>query len=80
LHPLFYFIADLYPWWGIPLALILLEAANRNRRRSERKQFLIKSIIAVVLIALGGGYFYLGREGLAASMQRLEQASRNLSR
>jgi hypothetical protein len=74
LSPLVYFISDLYPWWGIPLALIFAEVANSYRRRGERKKMMIHLSVSLVFFALAVAYFaFNGVERLRPAMEELEQ-------
>jgi hypothetical protein len=78
LNPLVYFIADLYPWWGIPLAFILAEVANGYRRRGDRKKMVLWLIPAFVLMSIAGAYFlYNGFEKLRPAMEHFERAMNN---
>ena len=75
---LIYFVADLYPWWGIPLAFIFFELANARRRRGERKMMLVHLSISLVFLALAGAYFaFNGMEHLRPAMQQLEHSMSN---
>jgi hypothetical protein len=72
--PLVYFIADLYPWWGLPLAFIFFEIANRHRRRGNRKKMLIHVMFSGFFLLLAGLYFFFnGFEHLRPAMEHLER-------
>lgn len=69
-----YFIADLYPWWGLPLAFIFAEVANRYRRRGERGRMLGSLLLSVIFLALAGAYFvFNGFENLRPAMEKLDR-------
>jgi len=73
-----YFLADLYPWWGIPLGLILAELANYFRRHGNRKKMILYLSISFVLFALAGAYFvFNGMERVRPGMQELERTFSN---
>ena len=74
MSPVIYFIADLYPWWGIPLALIFAELANSHRRRGERKKMMLKLCVSFFFFSLAVAYFVLnGIETLRPAMQQLDR-------
>lgn len=69
-----YFLADLYPWWGIPFALILAELANYYRRNGNRKKMVLYLSISSVFLALAAAYFWFnGMERMRPAMQELER-------
>lgn len=77
MDPVIYFIADHFPWWGIPLGLIFLEVANIHRRRRYRKQMFMALAVSGVFFTLAVAYFfYNGFENLRPAMKNIE---RNMS-
>jgi hypothetical protein len=52
-----YFLADHYPWWGIPAALVMAELANHFRRTGMRIYTVLSGLVALGLIALAVIYF-----------------------
>ena len=69
-----YFLADLYPWWGIPIALILAELANNYRRHGNRKKMVLYISISSIFLGLAVAYFALnGMERMRPVMQELEK-------
>jgi len=71
-------VADLYPWWGIPLVLIFVEVANTYRRRGERKKMVKSLAVSFVFFSLAVVYFVLnGFEKLRPGMEHLERTFLN---
>jgi len=57
LDPLIYFFAEHYPWWGIPMGIIMVETANHFRRNGKRPQFAVCAGLSIVFFALSILYF-----------------------
>ncbi|HEY8278770.1 MAG TPA: hypothetical protein VIH99_04060 [Bdellovibrionota bacterium] len=75
MSPVIYFVAHLYPWWGIPLALICAEVANSYRRHRNRRQMVIWGCFSGFLMLLALLYFvFNGLEYIRPSMKELEQS------
>jgi hypothetical protein len=55
-----YFLAEYYPWWGLPLALIMIETSNHFRRGGKRGPFILFFGTGLLLIALAVLYFVNG--------------------
>ncbi|MGZ3671895.1 MAG: hypothetical protein ACXWP1_01600 [Bdellovibrionota bacterium] len=78
MSPIIYFVADLYPWWGIPIALIFAEVANTHRRRGERKKMAMYLSVSFIFFSLAVVYFVLnGFEKLRPAMEQLERTILN---
>ncbi len=70
-----YFLADLYPWWGLPLAFIFAELANRYRRHGQRPKALMFIAISFVFLAAAAAYFaFNGIERLRPAMKEMERS------
>jgi hypothetical protein len=77
-NSLVYFLADYYPWWGIPTGLILAEVANGYRRRGERKKFIQYLLVSLVFLSLAAAYIVFdGPEKLRPGMERAERTLQN---
>lgn len=73
-----YFLADLYPWWGMPLALIFAERANYFRRQGNRNKVIRNVAISLVFLSLTIAYFALnGIEKMRPALMELERAMFN---
>ncbi len=69
-----YFLADLYPWWGLPLALIFAELGNYYRRHGNKKKMIRYASISVVFLSLTAAYFaFNGIEKMRPAMMELER-------
>ena len=55
-----YLVMSSFPFWAIPLGLILLEQANRSRVRHERGRMLFALITALIFFTGSGLFFYFG--------------------
>ncbi len=55
-----YLVMSSFPFWAIPLGIILLEQANRSRMRQERGKMLFALAVAFVFFAGSAVFFYLG--------------------
>lgn len=53
-----YFLAEQYPWWGIPLALILIETGLHFRRNGRTMRAVVLFLIAISLIGLAGFFIW----------------------
>lgn len=69
-----YFIVVQYPWWGIPLAIILIEVAMHLRRTAQGLKALGVLCISVLLLGLAV-YFILenGVQNSGPALQKIEQ-------
>jgi hypothetical protein len=68
-----YFVADYYPWWGLPLALIFAEQANKSRRYRDHKKAVLYGCFSMGFLFLAVAYFmFNGFEKLRPAMQQLE--------
>jgi hypothetical protein len=77
LDPTIYFLAEYYPWWGIPSALILAEIANHFRRTGHRFRFLACAALSLLMATLAVFYFtHSGFQNLRPAMQELERQYR----
>lgn len=54
---LVYFMAEHYPWWAFPLALILFELTRFFWRNGRPVKTALTAAAAVALVALGVLYF-----------------------
>jgi hypothetical protein len=73
-----YFIADLYPWWAIPLAFIFADLGNRQRKRRARGKMFFHFGICATLVLLAVAYFvFNGKENLTTGMQNIERTMRD---
>lgn len=78
MSPLIYFVADYYPWWGIPIAIIFAEVANSHRRHGERGKMIKCLSISFLFFAVAVVYIFLnGRVTLRPGMERMERTMRN---
>ena len=78
MNALVYFFADYYPWWGIPIGLILAEVANGHRRRGERKAMIKYLSVSFIFLALAAAYiFFDGMQNLRPGMEHMERTMRN---
>jgi hypothetical protein len=74
---LVYFFADYYPWWGIPIGLILAEVANGHRRRGNRKAMFKYLSVSFIFLGLAAAYiFYNGMQNLRPGMEHMERTIR----
>jgi hypothetical protein len=74
LDPLIYFLAEYFPWWGIPSILILAEMANHFRRIGHKVRFFLTVLICLILTVLCIAYFTQdGFRNLRPAMQNLEK-------
>ena len=55
-----YLVMSSFPFWAIPLGLILLEQANRSRLRRERGRMLFALGTSLIFFAGSAVFFYLG--------------------
>jgi hypothetical protein len=78
LDPLIYFLAEHYPWWGIPLVLILGETANHFRRTGRRWSMVICAVLALGFIALTVIYFV--KDGFFETRPTLQKMERAIER
>ena len=69
-----YFIIEQYPWWGIPLALILVEVAMHFRRSGQGLRAMGLLCVSAILIGLAV-YFILenGVQNVRPAMRKIEQ-------
>lgn len=70
-----YFLAEYFPWWGIPSVLILAEIANHFRRSGQRLKFLFFALLSVAMAV--GCVLYFTHDGfrnLRPAMQDMEKA------
>jgi hypothetical protein len=75
LGELIYFLADYYPWWGIPLALILAELANYHRRGAKKKKMITYASLSLVLVILSVLYFVFdGQRQMRPAIQEVERS------
>lgn len=75
MNDIFYFLADLYPWWGIPLGLILAELGNKYRRSGNRQKMFRCMTASVILLALAAAYFvFNGKKYIRPAMQQMENS------
>lgn len=72
-----YFIADYYPWWGIPIGLICLEIANTHRRLGDRKKMVKYLAVSALFGLLTATYFFFnGFVNLRPGMEHMERQIR----
>ena len=73
-----YFLADLYPWWGMPLALIFAERAVYFRRQGSPKKMIRSVALSLVFLSLTFAYFALnGIEKMRPALMELERTMFN---
>jgi hypothetical protein len=73
LNSLLYFLAEYYPFWGIPATLILSEIANHSRRNSRTKAMFLALFGAAFFGSLSVLYFWQGgHDGVRAGLQEIE--------
>lgn len=72
MSPVIYFLAEHYPWWGIPSILIFGEAANHFRRNGKRGKLLLCGGFAMFFLALTVLFFWIGYENIRSSLQGFE--------
>lgn len=69
-----YFIIELYPWWAIPLALIMVEIGMHFRRTARPGKAVLCVLIAGILVLLAGVFiWYNGVQNVRPAMQKIEQ-------
>ena len=74
MDPVIYFLAEHYPWWGIPCVFIFFETANHFRRTGRRAPMMLFGFLAISLAALAVLYFtHDGFFRLRPAMQNLER-------
>ncbi len=74
MNQIVYFLADLYPWWGIPLAFILLELANVFRRRGKKCAMFFCVFSSAIVVGLAVLYFISnGVQHLRPSLYEFEK-------
>jgi hypothetical protein len=74
LDPLIYFLAEYFPWWGIPSILILGEIANHFRRVGQKVRFILTALVCLLMVVLCIAYFTNdGFRNLRPAMQNLEK-------
>lgn len=70
-----YFVADFYPWWGIPLGFLCLEIANSGRRHGNKPKMILYVCLGVLFLLTAAAYFVFdGRERLRPAMQGIERS------
>ena len=75
---LVYFLAEHYPWWGIPSILIMGETANHFRRTGQRARMLVCVLFALLFATLTVVYFlYDGLTNTRPAIQKLERSYTN---
>jgi hypothetical protein len=52
-----YFLASIYPWWGIPMVFIMLELGGYFRRQAKRRGMWICRALAMFFASLAVAYF-----------------------
>lgn len=73
MDPIIYFLAEHYPWWGIPSTLIMAEVANHFRRTGHRGGFFTAAFCSAVLGVLSVLYFtHNGFLNVRPTMQSIE--------
>jgi hypothetical protein len=72
LGPVFYFLAEHYPWWGIPCILIFGEAANHFRRNGMRMKLFFCASLSLMFLLLTVLYFFVGYEHVRPTLQGIE--------
>lgn len=55
-----YIVMSSFPFWAIPIGLILIEQANRARVRHERGKMIFAFTVAMLFLVGSGVFFYLG--------------------
>lgn len=73
-----YFLAEHYPWWGLPLALIFGETANHYRRSGKRPAMLVCGLLALGFLTLAVIYFV--KDGFFQTRPTLQQMERAIER
>ena len=69
-----YFIVQLFPWWAIPLALILVELSFHFRRTARSGKAVLCILLAITLIALTGWFIWEnGAHNVRPAMQKIER-------
>lgn len=76
MSPTFYFLAEHYPWWGIPCVLIFAEVANHHRRNGKRAKFAFFSLFSMAFLALVVLYFAVGYEKVRPTLQGIEASQK----
>lgn len=69
-----YFIIEIYPWWAIPLALILVEL-SAHFKRTGRGGKAIGCLLSAVALIVGAGYFIWanGIQNARPALQKIER-------
>lgn len=70
---LIYFLADIFPFWAIPFALILFEAGRSFRRRGRTPQAIVLIIVSIVLATTSVLHILSGRDNVRKRLQMLEK-------
>lgn len=74
LSSVIYFLADYYPWWGLPLAFILFELANYHRRHGGKPKMVVYATASLMLLGLTVVYVvYDGFANLRPGMRNIEK-------
>lgn len=73
MDPILYFLAEHYPWWGIPSTLIMAEVANHFRRGGRRIPAVAAALFGLMLGVLSILYFtHNGLVNVRPAMQNIE--------
>ncbi|RZA06045.1 MAG: hypothetical protein EOP11_11320 [Proteobacteria bacterium] len=78
MDPLIYFLAEHYPWWGLPLALITGETANHFRRTGKRMGAVICGLLTLGFLGLAVVYFV--KDGFFETRPTLQKMERSIER
>lgn len=69
-----YFIIELYPWWAIPLALILVELSFHFRRTARGGKAVLCILLSITLIVLAVVFLWKnGPQNVRPAMQKIER-------
>jgi type II secretory pathway component PulM len=71
-----YFIVEVFPWWAIPLALILVELAAHFRRTARAGKAVLCLLTAITLVALTG--FFIWENGPRNARNAMQRYEKNL--
>lgn len=69
-----YFIIELYPWWAVPLALILVELSAHFKRTARGGKAALCILTAITLVVLAGLFIWNnGVQTVRPAMQKVQQ-------
>jgi type II secretory pathway component PulM len=69
-----YFIVEVFPWWAIPLALILVELAFHFRRTARTGKAVLCILTAFTLVVLTGVFIWEnGVQNVRPAMNKIER-------